>query len=270
MAYTPSEWSCGDIVTADKLNNIERGIAEVNSEYVPTSWQCGDLITAEAMNKIEQGIANADGGGCTWVELTDETITTAAGQLGNQGTFSYAQLVDAETIRVTFDGTQYECSRIDMSSTMYAYGGVGQDAFDFSQYPFAIISNSTSSGYRTELCTENAGTYTVKIEEQQCADECDFTIANVLVIPGGSTSESMASPRTLIVDNDHLIMGEITPTSIRTTYSVVLYKGEATMNLYGSGTNPITNMSGAITQEDEYTYIITGDCTLNMKLQAVQ
>lgn len=62
MAYTPNEWSCGDIVTADKLNNIERGIAEVNSEYVPTSWQCGDLITAEAMNKIEQGIANASGG----------------------------------------------------------------------------------------------------------------------------------------------------------------------------------------------------------------
>lgn len=62
MAYTPSEWSCGDIVTADKLNNIERGIAEVNSEYVPTSWQCGDLITAEAMNKIEQGIADAGGG----------------------------------------------------------------------------------------------------------------------------------------------------------------------------------------------------------------
>lgn len=62
MAYVKQNWECGDIVTADKLNNIERGIAEVNSEYVPTTWQCGDLITAEAMNKIEQGVANASGG----------------------------------------------------------------------------------------------------------------------------------------------------------------------------------------------------------------
>ena len=30
--------------------------------YTPTEWQCGDTITAEKMNKIEQGIANSGGG----------------------------------------------------------------------------------------------------------------------------------------------------------------------------------------------------------------
>ena len=63
MAYTPTEWACGDVVTAEKMNNIERGVSEIMSEYVPTEWSCGDVITAEALNKIEQGIANADSGG---------------------------------------------------------------------------------------------------------------------------------------------------------------------------------------------------------------
>lgn len=31
--------------------------------YEPTEWECGDVVTAEKLNKIENGIANADGGG---------------------------------------------------------------------------------------------------------------------------------------------------------------------------------------------------------------
>ena len=30
--------------------------------YTPTEWSCGDVVTAEALNKLEQGIAQADGG----------------------------------------------------------------------------------------------------------------------------------------------------------------------------------------------------------------
>lgn len=29
--------------------------------YTPTTWECGDVVTAEALNKIENGIANAGG-----------------------------------------------------------------------------------------------------------------------------------------------------------------------------------------------------------------
>ena len=75
MAYTPTDWECGQTVTAEKLNNIERGVADGNSEYTPTTWQCGDVITAEAMNKIEQGIANAGGGGSSDFSTAQVTIT---------------------------------------------------------------------------------------------------------------------------------------------------------------------------------------------------
>lgn len=46
--------------------------------YTPTNWQCGDVVTAEALNKIEQGIASASGGSSPTAPLilnveTDET-----------------------------------------------------------------------------------------------------------------------------------------------------------------------------------------------------
>ena len=62
MAYEPTEWACGDVVTAEKMNKIERGVSEIMSEYVPTEWACGDTITAEKLNKLENGLAECCGG----------------------------------------------------------------------------------------------------------------------------------------------------------------------------------------------------------------
>ena len=62
MAYEPTEWVCGDTVTADKLNKLERGVQEIMSDYVPTVWQCGEVITAEKLNKLEQAVADFECG----------------------------------------------------------------------------------------------------------------------------------------------------------------------------------------------------------------
>lgn len=35
--------------------------------YTPTVWQDGDVISAEKMNKIESGLANGSGGGCVYL-----------------------------------------------------------------------------------------------------------------------------------------------------------------------------------------------------------
>ena len=74
MAYEPNEWSCGDTVTAEKLNAMERGISDMNADYVPTEWVCGDVITAEKLNHMEQGIANGcEGGGSS--DFSTATVT---------------------------------------------------------------------------------------------------------------------------------------------------------------------------------------------------
>ena len=83
MSYEPITWDCGDVITAEKLNNMERGISEVNENYVPTEWQCGDIFTAERLNKMEQGIANASGGETITVEplsvTANDTYTAPSG-----------------------------------------------------------------------------------------------------------------------------------------------------------------------------------------------
>ena len=60
MSYEPTEWNCGETITAEKMNKLERGVAEV-SEYVPNEWQCGDVITAEKLNRLEQAVADCGG-----------------------------------------------------------------------------------------------------------------------------------------------------------------------------------------------------------------
>ena len=78
--YEPTNWSCGETITAERMNKIERGVADIMSEYVPTEWSCGDVITAEKLNKIEQAIANADcGGGSSDFSTAEVTFTVDAG-----------------------------------------------------------------------------------------------------------------------------------------------------------------------------------------------
>ena len=74
MAYEPNEWSCGDTVTAEKLNAMERGISDMNADYVPTEWVCGDVITAEKLNHMEQGIANGCEGGSSDFSTAQVTV----------------------------------------------------------------------------------------------------------------------------------------------------------------------------------------------------
>lgn len=90
--------------------------------------------------------------------LTDETITTVDDGTVAGATLSYALFIDADEIVVTFDGTEYTCQKINVEEGN-AYGGIGANGPDFSVYPFAILSGEGNLIY-----TQNAGTYTVKIE----------------------------------------------------------------------------------------------------------
>lgn len=42
--------------------------------YTPTEWQSGDIVTSAKLNKIENGIASAGGGGVMYVTITDEVV----------------------------------------------------------------------------------------------------------------------------------------------------------------------------------------------------
>ena len=140
------------------------------ADYVAREWSNGDIITAANLNDIEQGVAGIDidlGYSCTegWVTLTDESVTTtieAEGDSYAAGNPTYSTPIDEETVKVTFDGTEYTCTGREAFGSM-EYGATWDDAttsYDWSTYPFNICPSK--AGIR--LFTETPGTYQVKIE----------------------------------------------------------------------------------------------------------
>lgn len=116
--------------------------------YVPINWQTGDTITAEKMNKMDNGWSVESG----TQTIYNESVTTEDDQGENVAYLDIGvggAIITAETIVVTFDGTEYTCDKNGDT-----YGGTG---YDFSVYPFMLYDDGT-------LYTESAGTYTVKIE----------------------------------------------------------------------------------------------------------
>lgn len=159
--------------------------------YTPINWQTGDTITAEKLNKMDNGW------GIDKTQLFSETVTTVAGDFGNTATLTYASMITAPMLYVTFDGTDYACNAISVGAGMLAYGGVAVSGPDFTEYPFAIMSaNGTNTLY-----TETAGTHTVEantasIEVSQEFDNVvnscvDTSTMPMLCISGTTTMDEM-------------------------------------------------------------------------------
>lgn len=96
MAYIPTDWQTGDTITADKLNNIEQGIANASGAVIvgytisngtltfDKTWQeIYDSITA---GSICVAIFNLeDFGGIYYWSTIAEVITKLAYDSGNYG-----------------------------------------------------------------------------------------------------------------------------------------------------------------------------------------
>lgn len=59
MAYTPTDWQTGDVVTADKLNKIEAGVAQGNG-IVPGTTDSGtdETIIDRSFDELTDMVAN--------------------------------------------------------------------------------------------------------------------------------------------------------------------------------------------------------------------
>lgn len=251
-------WSSGDIVTAADLGSIEQGVSAVAEEYTPTTWANGDTVTAAALNNIEQGIANAGGGG-SWTVLTDESVTTHTG-IGSTvlGDLAYSEIITADTIKVTFNGTEYTCTKTAEGSENYYGAEWSEEGYDFSTYPFAIESRDDHSNY---LLTETAGTYSIKIEAPQSGGSSDFSTAEVTVVNGGS-SRSLVGANALDDGEDTGSVGSIGVGEDETkVVHVILYKGVAWVS---RGDATIISVSGSAEKLGSSMVMVTGDCTITI------
>ncbi|MEE0897930.1 MAG: hypothetical protein U0L88_09930, partial [Acutalibacteraceae bacterium] len=140
--------------------------------YQKQTWRCGEVVTADKLNHMEDGIENATGFSCNdeWVTLTEESVTTVLKEEDPfpYGSLSYAEFITANTIRVTFNGTEYICEKT--VGTADANYGADFDSetqtFDWSKYPFLIGSNEAVGDMPVYnvLVTQSAGTHSIKIE----------------------------------------------------------------------------------------------------------
>lgn len=207
MAYEPNIWESGEVITAEKLNNIERGVAGVNRNYEPTEWQCGDLFTAEKMNKIEQGIAEASSG---------EDVSVMALSVTQNGTYTaesgYAyspiyvdiecgESVFVEPLNVTANGTytaeagtayspvsvnvpsDYSTAQVSIRIT----NPIGIDPIECKGLPYVYNNNILKTN------PTSGGTYTVPLYKGQAECEIDngeplYPIQQITV--GGSATLS--------------------------------------------------------------------------------
>lgn len=128
--------------------------------YTPINWQNGDTITAEKMNRMDNG----------WgVTTTRETLFD--GEVTTNGDPDYPEdpafgsiqaSITAESIVVTFNGTEYVCPAIHYEGAIF-YGGLGNNSPDFTNYPFLIGPHSLNPTV-SNVATPTAGTFTLKIE----------------------------------------------------------------------------------------------------------
>ena len=84
MAYEKQTWTTGDVITQEKLNHMEDGIA-LDENYEKQTWSTGDVITAEKLNHMEDGIGNAGGGG----DWSFAEVTFMAQWTAQEGLTSY-------------------------------------------------------------------------------------------------------------------------------------------------------------------------------------
>lgn len=234
------------------------------NEYTPTVWRTGDIITAEKLNKIEEGIANA--GQPSWETVFEGSVTTESSPMGNTAIIDCDENISTDSIKVTFNGVEYECPVI-ANGDAHMYGGfdIQTQAPDFSVYPFLIVSYTTQpSGYENMIGTENSETVTLKIEVQEVQPTSDFSTCNVTITNNTATDYKVD---VAFIEEGSMILYTGASSNRTRNLEVVLYKGEAKMSIFDNNDEPVLERVLSITGNASYDgteFTITGDCTITM------
>lgn len=132
--------------------------------YTKHTWENGEVISAEKLNNLEEGI------GYDVVEevLFEEEVTTIQQQSGASfatGNIIYSDFIDFDILNVVFNNVEYSLPKNVMGGGTNIYGEVNEESHNpvFNTYPLIILS---SSNYRNQLVTSEPGTYNIKVKVQ--------------------------------------------------------------------------------------------------------
>lgn len=182
--------------------------------YTPINWQTGDTITADKLNKMDNGW------GVESTQLFSETVTTSGSGM-YRATLAYSDTIDAASITVTFDGTEYTCSRIDAFGGYY-YGGFTEQGPTFTEYPFTIMYRNAASA----VFTETASTHTIAVAAPTLQTSSDFDAARGWSYDAGGTRELFSETVTSADDGEGIYTASLAYSQLITANNItVTYDG---------------------------------------------
>lgn len=177
MAYTKTDWKCGDIITNAKLNNMENGISANDTAITAHTSAIADNASEiegciSAIQNLQAEVANIDVG---YECATQETLLfEETGETSTSGGYQYprAELhwhedLNYPTLKIVLDSIEYICPLTTYEvggETTYAFGApvdVTTGEIDFSVYPFVLTAEPEQSG--TILTTSLGGTYVISV-----------------------------------------------------------------------------------------------------------
>ena len=153
---------------------------EANDYIIKIEQIINDIIPNEEFSIAVKNIINTQSYGEedyeTILDTTSYTTVEDNGYYKCDNVCSLASLVDGDIVKVTFDGNEYE-----VKAKVSRYGkSLGDNVNNFANYPF-YINTGTFPGTAT-LYTEEAGTYSIKIERKVVTSSKEFSDATLASI----------------------------------------------------------------------------------------
>ena len=195
------------------------------------------------------------GGGGSWQTVFEGSVETVDDDGDIFGIIENLTLT-GDSIKATLNGTEYI-----LPKTEHGYGAENESGIDFNTYPLFIAIGEDFCN----LWTPSAGTYTLKIEEEQSGGSSDFSTAEVTV-ESVLQSYVMSANLPIIYDDEDVggflnCDNMISKSENFSPYTVVLYKGRSMGSLYADDLT--ISVSGDATFDGEFIFI-TGDCTITI------
>ena len=143
----------------NKLYSVHDHWTDINKKNDVDIESIDGVITRIKVNGEDYG----GGGGETWQTVFEGSVTTTdpLSTGFSSGTVEGIESLTADTIKVTFNGTEYTCENNNGE-----YGApYNKGSYDFTEFPF----NLGAEGGTVYLTTKTPNTYSLKIEEPATA-----------------------------------------------------------------------------------------------------
>lgn len=130
MAYTPTSWQNGDVITAEKLNNMESGIAAALPVFLVTFSYDDGTDTYVADHTFAEIATAAQAGNILMICMEDEVSGNRYGygsysQYGFWGT--YYEIASAGGSSYEFDVVQFNISPENVVTKEEYYSSITKD-----------------------------------------------------------------------------------------------------------------------------------------------